>query len=141
MDRPEVSRRLKAARWLAGSLNDKGQVAPLEVRELAQRDQLKENRISSNRLEEIEQLRVDARPMELDKIAEAMGLPSSWFRATKVAPLTLDVPAAMDAVRHLAEQIADLEATQSPPPGDTPHTEEQADTSGADRQARDQGMR
>lgn len=129
MDRPEVSRRLKAARWLAGGVNDKGQVFALETRDLAQCPQLVENKISVNRLEEIEQLKVDARPMELDKIAEAMGLPASWFRAPKVAPLTLDVPVVMDAVRNLAEQIEALEATRVPPPVDTPHTAETDGTS------------
>lgn len=141
MDRAEVSRRLKAARWLAGGTNEKGLVAPLETRDLAQRPQLAENRISANRLEEIEQLKVDARPMELDKIAEAMGLPSSWFRATKVAPLTLDVPAAMEAVRNLAEQIADLEATHAPPLSGTPGTAEQDGSLEAGHQSHGRGTR
>jgi transcriptional regulator with XRE-family HTH domain len=86
MERSEVSRRLKAGRWLAGDLNDKGKATALTPEELATREPLVRNRISANRLYEIEQERVDAREMELEKIAEALDLPPAFFLAD--APAT-----------------------------------------------------
>lgn len=88
-DRALISLRLKAARWLAGTVQEapakragdepKRTVNTLRVEELAKRRPLQDNGITKNRLEEIEQLKVDARPMELDAIAAALGLPNTWF--------------------------------------------------------------
>jgi transcriptional regulator with XRE-family HTH domain len=75
----EISSRLKAARWLVGSSGSKP--APLSVEELVQRKPLKKNKITKNRIEEIEQAKTEARSMELEKIAEALGLPHAWFTA------------------------------------------------------------
>jgi len=80
-DRAADSRRLKAARWLAGKdrRNKRGQLIALPVTELAEMEPLKRNRISASRLEEIEQERTEARDMELEKVAEALGLPTSFL--------------------------------------------------------------
>lgn len=82
MDRSTVSRRLKAGRWLAGhDRNSRGQLIPLSADELAKRPPLLANRISANRIEEIEQEKVEARQMELEKIAQGLGLETTWFDA------------------------------------------------------------
>jgi hypothetical protein len=78
VERAEVSRRLKAARWLVGSVNDKGKPRPMTTVELSAHQQLKANRITKNRLDEIEQLVSEARPVELLAIEEALGL-DRWF--------------------------------------------------------------
>lgn len=83
--RVQVSLRLKAGRWLAGGLerrdrpNAKPKAAALGVSALAEHPVLMENSITRNRLEEIEQLKTRARPMELEKIAGALGQPPDWF--------------------------------------------------------------
>jgi hypothetical protein len=75
----EISRRLKAARWLLGSLVD-GKAKALTTAELAAHPVLIANRISKNRLEDIEQLRINGGPRrwELEQLEEALGLPG-WF--------------------------------------------------------------
>lgn len=79
-DRAMISRRLKAARWLAGEARDaRGALAPLSAKELATRPQLVANRITTSRIEEIEQERVEARDMELEQIALALGQPRDYF--------------------------------------------------------------
>jgi transcriptional regulator with XRE-family HTH domain len=89
MDRPEVSRRLKAARWLRGGLDEKGRPAPLSPEELAQREPLKRNGITANAISEIERMVKDARPMELREITVALDLPADWFTDDAAAePLT-----------------------------------------------------
>lgn len=79
MDAAEISRRLKAARWLAGGLDEKGRPAPLSPEALAQREPLRRNRITANRISEFERLVSEAREMELAVIAEALGIPVSFF--------------------------------------------------------------
>jgi len=79
----ETSRRLKAARWLAGDTDKKGRPKQLKIAELAQREPLPENGISKNRLEEIEQMKITAPPMELEKIAVALDVPIEWFSTEK----------------------------------------------------------
>lgn len=73
LDSVQVALRLKAARWLAGALDQSGKPAALPVSDLAQRPPLPENRITRNRIEEIEQLKAAPRPMEVEKLAEALG--------------------------------------------------------------------
>jgi hypothetical protein len=97
----EVSRRLKAARWLAGGVDAKGKPKELKVSELALRPPLPENGISANRLAEIEQLKITAPPMELEKIEEALGLPG-WFFAES------PVGASEEAVRRAGEMLGPL---------------------------------
>lgn len=79
VDANDVSRRLKAARWLAGNEDEKGRVAPLTPEELAQRDELVENGITANAISEFERKIRPARPMELRAIATALELPPDWF--------------------------------------------------------------
>ena len=71
MERAEVSRRLKAARALAG----------VKVSELAEREPLRANGITANLIGETERQERDARPMELRVIAEALDLPPWFFTA------------------------------------------------------------
>lgn len=114
-DRAADSRRLKAARWLAGTgRNDRGQLIALPVAELAGMEPLKRNRISASRLEEIEQERTDARDMELEKVAEALELPASFLlRGTATAS-----DAVLDELRELREQVGAL-VEQSATPAQT----------------------
>ena len=100
--RAETSRRLKAARWLAGGVDAKGKPDELKREDLALRSPLPENGITANRLHEIEQMKIAARPMELDRIAEALGLPHEWFTSA-----TLPVASA-EAVRQSAEMLGPL---------------------------------
>ena len=71
--RLSVSLALKAARYLAGGLDDKGRPAAVSTAQLAQREPLVENGITKNRLEEFEQLKASARPMELQQISRGLG--------------------------------------------------------------------
>lgn len=79
MDKAEISRRLKAARWLAGGVDDNGRVIPLSPEDLAQRAPLADNGITANAIREIEQLKKDARPMELREICRALDLDARFF--------------------------------------------------------------
>lgn len=101
-DPAETSRRLKAARWLAGGVDADGKPKQLKVAELAQRWPLPENGIKANRLEEIEQLKITAPPMELEKIAEALGLPHEWFSAE------LPAEARAEALQNAAAMVGPL---------------------------------
>lgn len=83
-DAVEISRRLKAARMLAGATDEKGRPIPLAARDLAALPALVENKISANTIEEIEQLKRDARPMELREIARALDLPDDYFDAERL---------------------------------------------------------
>lgn len=87
MDGAEVSRRLKAARWLAGGVDAKGKPIPLSPRKLAQHERLQRNGISANAIEEFEQLRREPREMELRVITEALELPSTWFSGAVTDPV------------------------------------------------------
>jgi transcriptional regulator with XRE-family HTH domain len=90
--RAEIARRLKAARWLAGSIrgNDRGktgyEVFPLSTDDLAAREQLARNGITATRLGAIERMERHTPPMELQAIADALGVPRTWFE--------LDAPSA-----------------------------------------------
>ena len=74
MDRRELARRLKAARALAGFTKPEA---------LAQHPLVAENRIKASRIKELESVkgRIEVRPMELEVIARACGLPGEWFSA------------------------------------------------------------
>lgn len=106
LDRAQISARLKAARWLAGTADAEGRPRPLSVADLIDRAPLKSNRIRKNRIEGIEQAKVDARSMELEKIAEALELPYEWFTAADISSL-LGGSALVDAEGRKA--IEDLE--------------------------------
>lgn len=80
-DRLHVSLRLKAARFLRGGADERGRAIAMTTKALAAHPALKANDISSNRLEEFEQLKTDARPMELAVLVQALDLPADWFSA------------------------------------------------------------
>lgn len=107
MDRAEVSRRLKAARWLAGGLDDKGRPVPLSPDELAAREPLVSNGISANAIAEIERMYKDARPMELRELAEALGMAPWWFLDV---PIAERVPATQRSVTDLLEALVSQSA-------------------------------
>lgn len=122
MDLVEVSRRLKAARWLAGGVKDNGKPAELKASELARRDVLVENGITANRIEEIEQLKVTPRPMELEKIAQALGVPRDWFVERVSQPVEGETtPAPGGALRRELEGDPPNGQAQ-PPPDSLPET-------------------
>lgn len=75
VDRAELIRRMKAARALGGF------TAPSK---LAMHPLLRENGIKDSRLRELESMkgRADVRPMELEVIARACGLPPEFFSAS-----------------------------------------------------------
>jgi transcriptional regulator with XRE-family HTH domain len=79
LSRSELSARLKAARWLAGVPDENGRPRQLSVAALVQMEPIKRNKITKNRIEEIEQTKAEARLMELEKIAEALDTPVEWF--------------------------------------------------------------
>lgn len=112
----EISRRLKAARWLAGGEHTDGKPKALAVEELAARQPLPTQGITANRLEEIEQLKITPPPMELEQIALALRMPTDWFSVEKVAPGRPDMDAIYDALRTLGGEVADLRAKLSEQP-------------------------
>lgn len=82
--RLQVSLRLKAARHLAGSSRpSKGgfEAVALTVEELAKRPLVIENGITKNRLDAYEQMKTEPRPMELQVIADALGVPRDFLLA------------------------------------------------------------
>jgi hypothetical protein len=79
LSRAEISARLKAARWLASPTQGDVKPTALSVKELAELEPLKRNEITKNRIEEVEQAKAKGRDMELEKVAEALGLPDWWF--------------------------------------------------------------
>jgi len=106
--RIQVSLRLKAARYLAGRAGNQG-VVPIPVPELAEHPLLRDNRITRNRIEEIEQMKVTARPLELDALARALDLPPEWFSDVRARPPTPDEQASRSSTDDRAR--ADMEDT------------------------------
>lgn len=98
-----VSLGLKAARWLAGTAND-GHAVPLTTTQLAARQPLVDNGIRKSRLEDFEQMRATARPMELDQISLATGLDVPGL--IRLAQALLDPE--LGAVHDALDQIPDL---------------------------------
>lgn len=101
-DRERDSRRLKAARALAG----------VTVPELAARAPVKANGITANLIGETERQERDARPMELRVIAEGLGLPE-WLltgEITSEAQLLADI---LDRVDRLADRVQTAESEQA----------------------------
>jgi 3-hydroxyacyl-CoA dehydrogenase len=112
-DRLEISLRLKAGRWLAGTKattgRQQGSAVPLTTDALANHPVLLANRITKNRLEDIEQMRNgEARSMELEKIAEALGLPAAWFQTAD--EMDLDASTERAAQRGLPVLLAGARA-------------------------------
>ena len=97
-----LSLRLKAARYLAGHKAKDGRAVALTVADLATREILERNGITKNRIEDYEQMKVvDPRPMELEKIAEGLGVPPSFI----LEPLDVEAPIE-NAVARLTEATA-----------------------------------
>jgi transcriptional regulator with XRE-family HTH domain len=114
VDRLTISLRLKAARHLHGRVDDKGKVIPMPVGEVADLPDVRDNGISKNRLEEIEQMKIDARPMELERIALALGMPADWFSSET------PVRRSEDALDVLQRALADLGLAPAPSQGASP---------------------
>jgi hypothetical protein len=125
VDRAEVSRRLKAARWLVGRLDRKGRPTPLPISELALHPSLEKNRITPNRLEEIEQMKTEVRTVELLALADALGLPT-WFdgvadpKPESVAALWRQALDEADRARRQAEEAARRESDDMDHRGEAP---------------------
>lgn len=99
MDRAELARRLKAARALGGFTKPVG---------LARHPLLVENGIKDWKIRDFESLngRTEPRPMELEVIAQACGLPAEWFSAPfeRLAERT----AASERLEELAQAVEAL---------------------------------
>jgi hypothetical protein len=114
--RAEIARRLKAARWLAGSIRENArgktgyEVVSLAAEELAQRPGMAENGITATLLGAIERMERYTPPMELRAIREAMGLPEGWF--TDPAPVEVSAAGQMARIEDLLSQLA---AAAGPP--------------------------
>jgi hypothetical protein len=124
LPRAEISARVKAGRWLASRRKDaKGKPIVLSVQEMVRRKPLAGN-MTVNRIHEIEQAKVDARPMELEKIADALKLPHEWFTADDLARLfrsRLRAPGLPASRAGLATKHLDPEQTDEPQtPSQTP---------------------
>lgn len=76
--RLQVSLRMKAARHLAGYHGSQG-ATPMPITDVVTLGPLLDEQVSSNRLTEIEQMKVSARRSELDAFVAALGLPADWF--------------------------------------------------------------
>lgn len=77
--RLQISLRMKAARYLAGSRGEKGGATALPNKEVAQRGPLLNEKVSANKLEEVEQMRATLRGSEMDAYIAALRLPADWF--------------------------------------------------------------
>jgi transcriptional regulator with XRE-family HTH domain len=108
--RAEIARRLKAARWLAGSVasNERGEtgyrVTQLSPEDLARRGRLSENGITATLIGAIERMERHTPPMELEAIADALGVPRSWFELE--APTGENGELSDSALSRAAAQLA-----------------------------------
>jgi hypothetical protein len=109
VEKAEVSRRLKAARWLRGGTDEKGRPAPLAPEDLAMMEPLRRNGISANAITEIERMVKDARPMELREIRDALDLPTPWFDAPITERERLrSIEAKVDQTLALLQQLVGI---------------------------------
>jgi hypothetical protein len=111
-----VALRLKAALWLAGRRGKPGTredpVVAMTTAELAEHPLLVNNDISRSKLDEILRLRREARPMELQVIAEALGLPPAFLLDERAVHETAglsdsrrDLADALQTIRTLVEYL------------------------------------
>lgn len=104
--RAEIARRLKAGRWLAGSVRENARgktgyrVAEMSTEDLAQRGELQENGITATLLGSIERMERHTPPMELRAIEDALGLPNGWF---DIEPSSI-LPAPHHGSRSLSDE-------------------------------------
>ncbi len=114
--RGEIARRLKAGRWLAGSIEATGKgragvaAKALTTAELAARYPLPENGITESLIGTIERMERQTNPMELQAVAQALGLGDDWFEPA----LSLLVRSAQDSA---SEQLRTLAGEGVPNPG------------------------
>jgi hypothetical protein len=116
--RAEVARRLKAARWLAGTvrIDEKGKarVVALSPQELAERPPLPENEITSHLIGAIERMERPTRPMELTSIAHALRVPKTWFSESPTA-INASLENVMADVALGLKALADPEVARQDP--------------------------
>jgi hypothetical protein len=114
--RAEIARRLKAGRLLAGGIREKAtgrvkvEIYALTAAELAGRSPLPENEITASLLGTIERMERHTPPMELQAIAEALGLGRDWF-ASETPTSSIDL---------LRQALTDLGLAPDPLPGEAP---------------------
>ena len=108
----EISLRLKAARWLAGSqrvsaksTTGKEQAVALSPEELASRSPLPENRITANKIREIEEMKTFVPPSQITLISEALGFDFDALPLPEPAAVTQKLDALEQA---LTEAVQDL---------------------------------
>lgn len=133
--RAEISRRLKAARWLRGGLDEKGRPAPLSPEDLADHEPLRRNGITANAISEIERMVKSARPMELRELCEALEMPPDWFavESNALSREALQRSAALLAPQLLAAAQALRQAQEQGPQGTDRQDHRAASGEGADR--------
>jgi hypothetical protein len=127
MDPLQVSRRLKAARWLAGTATDaNGKPLALTADELAKREPMASNGLTANAIGELERMTRVLRPMEIRIIASALGVPYSFFEGPDLlfsAQPAADAPQAPEG--GLARELEDdPPRVQNPPQTPNPAEED-----------------
>lgn len=108
--------RLKAARWLVGEPYEdtdkkgapKWKVRALSPEALAEREPLKSNGISANMVGEIERMERPSFPMELEKVADALGVDHDFL----TSPLRAGDHGPAGGLRR--ELLGDLPNPQAP---------------------------
>lgn len=123
--RAEIARRLKAARWIAGSTQPKTdgkgkiphEVAALSPADLASRHPLPENGITATLIGAIERMERPTKPMELAALAEALGMPREWFPTRAAGASSSLTP---ESLRGLLERaLAEVDRVDSQAPRET----------------------
>lgn len=76
--RLQISLRMKAARHLVGHAGAKG-ATPMPVEDVVKLGPMLDEGITSNRLTEIEQMKVSAKRSELEAFTTALHMPDDWF--------------------------------------------------------------
>lgn len=111
--RLQVSLRLKAARYLAGrraasDSKQPGEAVALTAEELAEHPIMVENVITLNRIRDYEQMKARLRRMELEKLADALGV-SHDFLLSPLKPRSekLRIEQLEDELRRLTGLLAE----------------------------------
>lgn len=109
--RAEIARRLKAARWLFGEHREKRsgkgfEAVSLSAEKLAELEPLPSNEITAYRIGTIERMEHHTPPMELNAIADALGIAHAYFRPE-------DGPVLQRTGEASSTEVADLLHRQS----------------------------
>lgn len=126
----ELSLRLKAGRWLAGSWgvranskSMKGEAKALPLEELAQRSPLLENGITANKLGEIESMRTPfVPPSQVALISQALGVDLEGLPMLEPAKGARLIPGPPDGP---IPQTTEQAESPSPEAADEPQTPEE----------------